>query len=82
MSDGKGTKTGSNPKSFTVEDGVLYLFYDGIFGNTRKNWNKKGAAPKLKSSADTNWSRFSGETKRLTDTEKAKKKEAEKKKDS
>ena len=73
MADGKGSKVGVNPRSFTVENGVLYIFYDGLFGDTRKSWNKKGSALKLKAGADTNWSRISGESKRLTDTEKKKK---------
>lgn len=64
MSDGKGSKTEPNPKSFTVEDGRLYLFYDGFWGDTKKSWKKKGSAPKLKASSDKNWTRISGETKR------------------
>ncbi len=61
MSDGKGDKTGANPKSFTIEDGQLYVFYDGFWGDTRKSWNKKGGAPKLKANANKNWKRISGE---------------------
>ena len=61
MADGKGSKTKPHPKSFTIEDGRLYLFYDGFFGNTRKSWKKKGSAPKLAAKADTNWKRISGE---------------------
>ena len=51
MSDGKGDKVDVDPKSFTVEDGKLYLFYDGLFGDTRKSWNKGGGAPKLAAKA-------------------------------
>ena len=29
-----------NPKSFKVIDGKLYLFYDGVWGDTLKRWNK------------------------------------------
>ncbi|MEL6431579.1 MAG: YHS domain-containing (seleno)protein [Planctomycetota bacterium] len=76
MADGKGSKTEANPKSFTVEDGRLYVFYDGFWGDTRKQWKKNGSAPKLKSKSDTNWKRFSGEAPKLTDTER-KKKEAD-----
>ena len=47
MADGKGDKVEVDPESFTVEDGKLYLFYDGLFGNTRKKWKKKGSAPSL-----------------------------------
>lgn len=67
MSDGKGDKTEANPKSFTIEGGRLYVFYDGFWGNTRKSWKKKGSAPKLKSKADKNWKRFSGEAVRDAD---------------
>lgn len=69
MTDGKGSKTGINPKSFTIEDGRLYLFYDGFWGDTRKTWKKKGAAPKLKANADTNWKRISKENARPGDSE-------------
>lgn len=68
MSDGKGDKTGANPKSFEIEDGRLYVFYDGFFGDTRKTWNKKGKAPKLKGNADKNWKRMSGEAARPGDS--------------
>lgn len=61
MGDGKGDKTEANPKSFTIEDGQLYVFYDGFWGDTRKSWKKKGSAPKLKGNADKNWKRMSGE---------------------
>ncbi len=64
MADGKGSKTKPNPKSFTIENGRLYLFYDGFFGDTRKSWKKKGSAPKLASKADSNWRRISGEAPR------------------
>ncbi|MEM8711768.1 MAG: YHS domain-containing (seleno)protein [Planctomycetota bacterium] len=72
MTDGKGDKTGANPKSFTIEDGRLYVFYDGFFGDTRKTWNKKGKAPKLKANADKNWTRMSGEAARAGDSKKKK----------
>ncbi len=72
MTDGKGDKTGANPKSFEIEDGRLYVFYDGFFGDTRKTWNKKGKAPKLKANADKNWKRMSGEAARPGDSEKNK----------
>ena len=69
MTDGKGDKVGINPKSFTIEDGRLYLFYDKFFTDTRKTWTKKGKAPKLKASADKNWTRISGEAIRKGDLE-------------
>lgn len=58
MADGKGDKVAVDPKSFTVENGRLYVFYDGFFGDTRKRWNKGGGAPKLAASADANWARI------------------------
>lgn len=64
MYDGQGSKTEPSPKSFTVEDDRLYLFYDGFWGDTRKSWNKKGGAPKLASEATRNWKRISGEAPR------------------
>ena len=62
--DGKGDKVDPSPKSFTVEDGKLYLFYDGFFGDTRKKWNKAGAAPELAAKADTNWERITAPKKK------------------
>ncbi|MEZ6013605.1 MAG: YHS domain-containing (seleno)protein [Planctomycetota bacterium] len=58
MADGKGDKVDVDPKSFTVEDGKLYVFYDGFFGDTRKSWNKGGGAPKLAANAAKNWGRY------------------------
>ena len=69
MTDGKGDKTSANPKYFTIEDGRLYVFYKGFFGNTRKTWIKKGQAPALKANADKNWTRISGEALRKGDAE-------------
>ncbi|MFT5735494.1 MAG: YHS domain-containing protein [Planctomycetota bacterium] len=70
MADGKGSKTEPDAESFTIEDGRLYVFYDGFFADTRKSWKKKGGAPKLKSTADNNWTRISGEAARAGDTPK------------
>jgi len=58
MADGKGDKVGIDPKSFLVEGGQLYLFYDGFFGDTRKSWNKAGGAAKLAAKAALNWARI------------------------
>ncbi len=58
MSDGKGDKVDVDPKSFVVEDGKLYLFYDGFFGDTRKSWTKGGGTEKLAAKATTNWTRI------------------------
>ncbi len=61
MVDGKGDKVEVDPDSFTVENGRLYVFYDGFFNDTRKSWKKKGGAQKLAAGADKNWKRISGE---------------------
>jgi len=58
MADGKGDKVDIDPKSFLVEGGKLYVFYDGFWGDTRKKWNKGGGAEKLAASANTNWKKF------------------------
>ena len=70
MFDGKGSKTDPDPESFTIEDGRLYVFYDGFFADTRKSWKKKGGAPKLKATSDKHWTRISGEAARAGDTPK------------
>lgn len=64
MSDGKGSKTEADPESFTVENGRLFVFYDGFWGDTRKSWKKNGSAPKLASKSDKNWKRIAGESAR------------------
>ena len=61
MAEGKGDKVDPDESSFTIEDGRLYLFYDGFFADTRKKWHKGGGAPELAPQADENWTRMSGE---------------------
>jgi YHS domain-containing protein len=46
--------TEPNPKRFTIQNGRLLLFYDGLFGNTFKAWQDEGAQ-KLEPIADTFW---------------------------
>jgi len=36
-----GGRTEPNPSSFRIVDGKLYLFYDGLFGDTLKLWNDR-----------------------------------------
>jgi YHS domain-containing protein len=60
----KGSKTEVDPKSFIVQDDRLYLFYKGIFGNTKKDW-LDGEHDQLESSADNEWKDISGESPRL-----------------
>jgi YHS domain-containing protein len=43
-----------NPKTFAIENGRLLLFYNGLLGNTLKNWNKEGPAA-LTPKADAYW---------------------------
>ena len=58
MAKGKGSKVEPDPESFTIESGKLYLFYDGLFNDTRKSWKRNGSAPKLGATADKNWARI------------------------
>lgn len=58
-----GDKTEPNPKSFIVEDDRLFLFYDGLFGDTRKDW-LKGDHDQLAEQADREWKKRSREEKR------------------
>ncbi len=54
-----GDRTKPDPKSFKIVDDKLYLFYDGLFGDTRALWNKRiqtDAESKLIQSADNEWS--------------------------
>ena len=48
-----GTKVEVDPETFKIIDGKLFLFYNRLFTNTLKNWNKDEAH--LKSNADANW---------------------------
>lgn len=60
MLDGK--KVEVNPKSFKIIDKQLYLFYDGLWGDTLKQWNKKISAGKneadLVKIVQSNWSKL------------------------
>ena len=51
MADGEEVEV--DPETFKVLDGRLYLFYNGIWGNTLKKWNKDEAS--LKGKADKVW---------------------------
>ncbi len=57
-------KTKPNPKSFKIVNGKLYLFYDGLWGDTLKLWNEKAAAENestLIETADRAWHELTGE---------------------
>lgn len=38
----KETYTEPNPERFTIHEGRLYLFYDGLFGDTYEDWFEEG----------------------------------------
>jgi YHS domain-containing protein len=42
-----------DPETFKIIDNKLYLFYNKLFNNTLKDWNKD--EKNLKSNADRNW---------------------------
>ena len=48
-----GEKVEVDPETYKIIDGKLYLFYNHLFNNTLKTWNKNEAA--LKPKADINW---------------------------
>ncbi len=49
-------KVDIDPKSFKIINEKLYLFYNGIFANTIKSWNKDQA--NLMHKADVNWAKI------------------------
>lgn len=51
-----GTKVDVDPETFKIIDGRLYLFYNKLFNNTIKPWNKNET--KLKQQADMNWAKI------------------------
>lgn len=58
------TYTEPNPKRFVIQNGRLFLFYDGFFGDTYKDWHKEGPA-KLEKQADLFWKSQTGEEARI-----------------
>jgi hypothetical protein len=58
-----GSKEEPSPRNFLVEDGRLYVFFDGWFGDGRKAWLKQGAKS-MKPKADANWKKILDETAR------------------
>lgn len=51
------SKVEVDPKSFVIQDGRLLVFYDGLFGNTRKKWTttKDKSSSLFLKEADQNW---------------------------
>lgn len=56
----RGDKTDIDPNSFIVRDDRLYVFYKGLFGDTRKDW-LRGNHDQLSQKADANWRSISDE---------------------
>ncbi len=51
-----GEKVEVDPETFKIIDGKLYLYYNKLFTNTLKTWNKDEKA--LKEKADNNWTKI------------------------
>lgn len=49
-----GEKVSVNPKTYTITDGKLYLFYNSWGVNTLEKWNEEGAET-LQKKADMEW---------------------------
>lgn len=49
-----GKKIGVNPKTYTITQGKLYLFYNSWGVNTLEKWNEEGAEA-LQKKADSQW---------------------------
>jgi YHS domain-containing protein len=51
-----GEKVEVDPETFKIIDGKLYLYYNKLFTNTLKTWNKDEKS--LKAKADSNWTKI------------------------
>jgi YHS domain-containing protein len=51
-----GEKVEVDPETYKIINGHLYLFYNSLFNNTLKSWNKDEAS--LKTKADANWQKL------------------------
>ena len=51
-----GEKVEVDPETYKIIGGKLYLFYNHLFNNTLKTWNK--SEPQLKPKADVNWQKL------------------------
>ncbi len=51
-----GEKVEVDPETFKIINGQLYLFYNKLFNNTLKTWNKDEA--NLKAKANANWAKI------------------------
>ena len=55
----KGEKVEIDPANFKITSGRLFLFYKGLWGNARKDWDKDESGETIK--ADANWKKIAGE---------------------
>lgn len=53
----KKTKMDTDPESYEIRDGKLYLFYSSFFGNKLKDW-QKADTKKLQEKGDKNWEKL------------------------
>ncbi len=47
-------KVDINPRTYSIKNGKLYVFYNAYFTNTLKSWKKEGAE-RLITAGDRNW---------------------------
>ncbi len=59
-----GDKTEIDPKTFIIQNGRLLLFYNGFWGNTKRDW-EKGDKDELAKASDEHWKQISGESPRV-----------------
>jgi len=52
-----GDKVEIDPESYKIVEGRLFLFYDGFWGDTLKEWNKSGQQAQLTQQADQHWAK-------------------------
>lgn len=60
----EGDKVDFNPKRYKIINAKTYLFYDGLFGNTLKKWNRlsiKESEAAMINRADKHWQRITSE---------------------
>ena len=58
-----GGKTSADPKTYRLIDNKLYVFYNGVWGNTSKDWDKRaakntGEQAKMVKEADGQWQKI------------------------
>lgn len=51
-----GEKVEVDPETYKIIAGKLYLYYNHLFNNTLKTWNKN--EKELKNKADANWQKI------------------------